>query len=260
MNALVELIKRIGIFMIAAQAVIHFTPGQKYEKYIKLIVGMMILLQFVMPLHSIISGEEIDLRAQLTDMERMLETEGMADGAAGSLSVAEAVMNSLENEIKSRLNNEISGEDYAISNVQVSMKVSDGGAPAGMNSGWKASDRQSGTGTRQYELEKVRVAVYRRSGFADSQTPGNAGSPIEKVQIEKIEVGGAADNGISTPGNISASDNASASDSVRGGGSPCMEGTEETAEQLRERFCDILGMDEEKMEVSIYGTNEKTDR
>ena len=47
MSALIELIKRIGIFMIAAQAVLHFTPGQKYEKYIKLIVGMMVLLQFV---------------------------------------------------------------------------------------------------------------------------------------------------------------------------------------------------------------------
>ena len=37
MNELVETIKKIGIFMIAAQAVLHFAPGQKYEKYIKLI-------------------------------------------------------------------------------------------------------------------------------------------------------------------------------------------------------------------------------
>lgn len=50
------------------------------------------------------------------------------------------------------------------------------------------------------------------------------------------------------------------SDSVSESGSPHMEGTEETAEQLRKRFCGVLGMDEEKMEVSVYGTNEKTDR
>ena len=77
MSALIELIKRIGIFMIAAQAVLHFTPGQKYEKYIKLIVGMMVLLQFVMPLRSILNGTEIDWNAQMEEMERMLETEGL---------------------------------------------------------------------------------------------------------------------------------------------------------------------------------------
>lgn len=242
MSALVELIKRIGIFMIAAQAVIHFTPGQKYEKYIKLIVGMMILLQFVMPLRSILSGAEIDWGAQLTDMERMLETGGMTDETAGSLSVAEAVMSSLESEIKSRLSNEISGENYVISNVQVSMKVIDGGISAGMDSGRTDSDWQSGTGTRQYELEKVRVAVYRRSGFTDSQMSENAGSPIEKVQIEKIDVGGAA-----------ATEEAAGTEGIE-------ETAEETAEQLRERFCGILGMDMEKMEVRVYETNEKTDR
>lgn len=240
MSALVELIKRIGIFMIAAQAVIHFTPGQKYEKYIKLIVGMMILLQFVMPLRSILSKTETDWGAQLTDMERMLETEGMTDETAGSLSVAEAVMDSLENEIKSRLSNEISGENYVIASVQVSMKVIDGGVSAGMDSGWTDSDWQSGAGTRQYELEKVRVAVYRKSGFPNSQASGNAGSPIEKVQIEKIDVGGAA--------------------AEETAGTEETEETDETAEQLRERFCGILGMDMEKMEVSVYGTNEKTDR
>lgn len=235
MNTLVELIKRIGIFMIAAQTVIHFTPGQKYEKYIKLIVGMMILLQFVMPLRSIISGAEIDWNAQLADMEKMMEAEGMTNETAGSSSVAESVMNSLENEIKSRLNNEISGENYVISNVQVSMKISDGEVPVGTGSEWKVSDRQGGTGIRQYELEKVRVAVYRRSGFTNDQTAGDTGSPIEKIQIEKIDVGGAA-------------------------ATEEMTGTEETAEQLRERFCGVLGMDVEMMEVSVYGTNEKTDR
>lgn len=245
MSALVELIKRIGIFMIAAQAVIHFTPGQKYEKYIKLIVGMMILLQFVMPLRSILSGAETDWGAQLTDMERVLETEGMTDETAGSLSVAEAVMSSLESEIKSRLSNEISGENYVIANVQVSMKVIDGGVSARMDSGWANSDWQSGTGTRQYELEKVRVAVYRKSGFSNSQTPGNAGSPIEKVQIEKIDAGSAA-----------ATEEAAGTEETEG----IEETTEETAEQLRERFCGILGMDMEKMEVRVYETNEKTDR
>lgn len=248
MSALVELIKRIGIFMIAAQAVIHFTPGQKYEKYIKLIVGMMILLQFVIPIRSILSGTEIDWNEQMEEMERMLETEGLADETVGSSSVAEAVMNSLESEIKSKLNNEVLGENYVISSVQVYMKVSEGGLSEGADSAWKSSDWQRETGIREYELEKVRVAVYRRDASADGQTQKSAGNPIEKVRIEKIDIGGAAGSSVST------------SDPVHEGDSPHMEDTEDTAEQLRKRFCSVLGMDEEKMEVSVYGTNEKTDR
>lgn len=237
MNALVELIKRIGIFMIAAQAVIHFTPGQKYEKYIKLLVGTIILLQFVMPLHDILGGAETDWSMKLADMERIFAAEGMNGEAADSSSVTESVINSLENEIKSRLNNEISGEEYVVSNVQVSMKTVDGGGDVPAEA-------------RQYEFEKVRVAVYRRTVSADSPADGNAGTEgtaVEKIQIEKIYVGGAADSG------------GPASDSARESSGLYREETEETAERLRERFCTVLGMDEEKMEVSVYGTNEETD-
>lgn len=235
MSALVELIKRIGIFMIAAQAVIHFTPGQKYEKYIRLIVSMMILLQFVMPLHSILNGAETDWNARLADMEKLLETESMTYDTTGSSSVAESVMSSLENEIKSKLNQEIQGEDYKVSNVRIQMKVSEGG-------------EEVSTGTRQYEIETVRVIVYGRSGSGDDQADENTGNAeneenvIEKIQIEKIAIGGSMNN------------EEAAFDGLG------MEGTEETAERLRERFCGILGMDEENMEVSVYGTNEKTVR
>lgn len=237
MNALVELIKRIGIFMIAAQAVIHFTPGQKYEKYIKLLVGMMILLQFVVPLHHILSGTESDWGAKMADMERMLEAESMNDMAADSSSVMDSVLNSLENEIKSRLNDEISGEDYVVSNVRVSMRAIDGNSESTAEAG-------------RYELEKVRVVVYGGTASVGSRMDGSTGNmenTIEKIQIEKISVGSTADSGEQIFGDTDGS---------------ASEYGEETdaAHRLRERFCAVLGMNEENMEVSVYGTNEKTDR
>ena len=239
MSALTELIKRIGIFMIAAQAVIHFTPGQKYEKYIKLIVGMMVLSQFVVPLRSMVSGMETDWGAQMADMEKLLEAEGTVDEIAASTSVTESVINRLENEIKSKLNNEISGESYVVSNVRVYMKVS--GEADAKETEFRGSsfDWQSATGTRQYELEKVRVVVYMRTGSEDGKVEKNMGNPIEKVQIEKIDVGGTADSG-------------------EAAFDPSPEG--EMAEQLRKRFCSVLGKEEEKQEVSEYGANEKTNR
>ena len=46
---MLENIRRIGLFMIAAQAVIHLSPGRQYEKYIKLVSSVIILLLFIRP-------------------------------------------------------------------------------------------------------------------------------------------------------------------------------------------------------------------
>ena len=43
---MLDTIREIGIFMIAAQAVVHFAPGRQYEKYIKSVSGIIILLLF----------------------------------------------------------------------------------------------------------------------------------------------------------------------------------------------------------------------
>lgn len=40
---------RVGIFMICAQTIVHFRPNASYEKYIKLLVSAMILIQILIP-------------------------------------------------------------------------------------------------------------------------------------------------------------------------------------------------------------------
>lgn len=42
-------IRQIGIFMICAQAVLHFKPSAKYEKYLKLLISVMVLVQLLVP-------------------------------------------------------------------------------------------------------------------------------------------------------------------------------------------------------------------
>ena len=46
---MLDAIREIGIFMIAAQAVVHFEPGRQYEKYIKSVSGIVMLLLFLKP-------------------------------------------------------------------------------------------------------------------------------------------------------------------------------------------------------------------
>lgn len=49
-------IRQMGVFMICAQALIHFKPKGSYEKYMKLLVSAMILVQLLSPVAALLSG------------------------------------------------------------------------------------------------------------------------------------------------------------------------------------------------------------
>ena len=221
MSAFVELIKKIGIFMIAAQAVIHFAPAQKYEKYIRMIVGVMILLLFLTPVYQIFiktAWEEPDWN-EMT--ENGLEV-SVPELDMASNSVMNSVVKQLEEEIKSRLNREMEEENYHVVSVNVSMQTMEN------------ADEYEG---KQYELDSMRVIVRRTYSIGGTETQ-NSMDKIEKVQIQKIDV---------TLDEQSMHENEDESES---------EFTEkqEKEEAFRKRFCNILGMEEKYMEVSVYGT------
>ncbi len=67
-------IREIGIFMIAAQTVIHFAPGRQYEKYIKSVSGIIILLLFLRPFLQLSGAEWKDAEAVLEKLEEVLYT------------------------------------------------------------------------------------------------------------------------------------------------------------------------------------------
>lgn len=239
MSALVELIKKIGIFMIAAQAVIHFAPGQKYEKYLKMIVGIMILLQLLSPLYSISVNAETDWNKQFQKIEEEI-AQGMPEGILGEISNAgmgtttEKVIEELEGEIKTKLNKGIPDENYRVTGVRVSMHV---------QNDWGKNDSQ------KYVLEKIRVIVRMGTDTGLQKTEGeqstekniqNSTGAIEKIQIPKIAAGGGSEK--KEPDETPEDEE------------------QETENSLRKKFCNILGMGEEYMEVSIYGTVEEDNR
>ena len=47
----------MGIFMICAQAVVHFRPKESYEKYLKLLVSVIVLIQVFLPIGSFLLGD-----------------------------------------------------------------------------------------------------------------------------------------------------------------------------------------------------------
>lgn len=237
MNALVELIKRIAVFMIAAQAVIHFAPDIKYAKYMKLIMGIMILLQFLSPIYGIVTGIEEDLAGQLSNplQEQERYEYGLSEDFSDSYSTIEAVTKNMEIEIKSRLNNELlndnTGNKYEITNVIIELKTG----------------KTNNENTTEYTLGKVRVAVWENTEYnsgmnSEQDTDSETGTmytegaedtdddnvnKVEKIHIDKIDI---AENGIEKNDN-------------------------RTSDSLRRRFCSVLGMEEEYMEVIVYGVH-----
>ena len=47
---------RIGVFVICAQTLIHCRPNGSYEKYLKMLLSAMILIQLVLPIGRILTG------------------------------------------------------------------------------------------------------------------------------------------------------------------------------------------------------------
>lgn len=93
-----ETICRVGIFMICAQAIVHFRAQEEYEKYLKLLVSVMILIQLFWPVGRIFfrgSGQgAMDglgrLREQMEQSLRDAEENGAAaDEILGRMTLEE---------------------------------------------------------------------------------------------------------------------------------------------------------------------------
>ncbi|MBR6477242.1 MAG: hypothetical protein IKS85_02225 [Lachnospiraceae bacterium] len=49
---------RLTIFMICGQLIAYFRPNASYEKYFRVLLNLLILLQFLAPLRRLLPGEE----------------------------------------------------------------------------------------------------------------------------------------------------------------------------------------------------------
>lgn len=112
---MLKTIREIGIFMIAAQAVVHFAPGVQYEKYIKSISGVIILFLFLKPFLQLTGGtweEPEDILKKMPDLPDLSEI-------VQTTSVGDAVSSRMEEEITTLLNQELTEENCYVRSVVV---------------------------------------------------------------------------------------------------------------------------------------------
>lgn len=113
-----QTVKQIGIFMICAQAILHFKPSAKYEKYLKLLISVMVLVQILVPIVDFFSGkasEEFYARMESIQEEISHEMEQLELENA----MKEDILVEIEQEIKTKINNVASKYELAVTYIQV---------------------------------------------------------------------------------------------------------------------------------------------
>lgn len=234
MNTLVETIQKIGIFLIAAQAIMHFAPGTAYTKYIKLIVNIMVLVLFLSPVYKIITDEivfsSLD-EGRYGIIGEQTQTQGFSIGWEEMESYIEkqtwkqeTVLGQMENEIKSRLNDEIEKMHLQSNNnhLEGSMEF-----------------KVTNVIIKETEPFFLRIVVYKATPLIGTDNTGNlyrenisedSAVNIDTVQISEILIGENEPNGESEQG--------------------------EENSNLAQLFADILELEADQVEVIVYGSDQ----
>lgn len=75
MQWLYRVVGQAGIFLICAQTIVHFRPKEAYEKYLKLLLSVMLLTQLLQPVLTVFSGGvEQNAQAQVEEFTEELQS------------------------------------------------------------------------------------------------------------------------------------------------------------------------------------------
>lgn len=115
---MLKTIREIGIFMIAAQAVVHFAPSVRYEKYIRSISGVIILLLFLTPFIQLSGGKWEEPEQILIKMRELTEMPALPESVRIT-SATDAAAARMEEEIQKLLDRELAEENHYVKKVDV---------------------------------------------------------------------------------------------------------------------------------------------
>ena len=113
MEGFLEKIGQIAIFMICAQTLMHFRAKESYEKYLKLLVSMMLLLLLAEPLLGLMGkGKQLTLLDRIEVYQRELQ------GIMGNQELDQEEITS----ILSHMTNEAVGQVQLVDSVEVEIE------------------------------------------------------------------------------------------------------------------------------------------
>ena len=159
MEMFVKSIVQMGIFMICAQVLIHFRPNGSYEKYMKILVSIMILIQVMTPFVSLITGGKSNLMENADRFREQME--------AGMEEARQAAEQS--DRLLSQMTMEQLKEQISMAQTEAQMKVQQDGTGQEDTAAEKTetdkmeTDKTSAQGTEQKkittEVEKITIKI-----------------------------------------------------------------------------------------------------
>ncbi len=118
MTSFMEAIVRMGIFMICAQVLIHFRPNGSYEKYMKLLVSVMVLAQIFFPVMNLFLGEGQEMEDRVALFSQ--KAEEARQEALQNAGKSEEVLNQMTLE---ELRNQLESKEQEITIDKVEVKI-----------------------------------------------------------------------------------------------------------------------------------------
>ena len=113
---MLTVIREVGIFIVIAQAILFFVPGESYVKYVKVIVGIIMIVKIAQPVLSLVTDgewENIVEQAVLNSERYGFGTQKIEipDGSSG-------IYAEIEEELRRKLKEE-TPEGYEVSDVEL---------------------------------------------------------------------------------------------------------------------------------------------
>lgn len=112
-NVLFQAICRMGIFMICAQAIMHFRPNESYEKYLKLLVSIMVLIQLFLPVGSLFLGGGNQDAAKLLEQFKRELAVSMQEAEKNAKEADELLQQMTLEEVRRRAQEQASAQEDA---------------------------------------------------------------------------------------------------------------------------------------------------
>jgi hypothetical protein len=160
--------------MVAAQTVMYLAPGRQYDKYIKMIAGVMILMLFISPFVS--GASEIEQEWQQGVDQMMQKLDGQDYGQEGqnqwgSAVTQEAIVSELEETIAARLDQVNENAAYRV--WMVTLELQDGAAD------------EMNFAEADWKVERIDVVMEKTD---DLNKQENSSDEMTPIIIEKIVV------------------------------------------------------------------------
>lgn len=103
----IDMVKNVGIFMVVAQTLLHFGVGKRYEKYLKLIISLMVVSLLVSGFGALLKSEK---ELGITKIWKMGQSEYYEFWQKNRKNFEEKVVLK-QKEIEKHLENDIIGQD-----------------------------------------------------------------------------------------------------------------------------------------------------